>query len=215
MYNSLKLKTALHHRPRSENDKLIEELQANEMAYNNSSGLEHREVVAILHNKQPRVYATINTILLVCDNQFNLQNLNIDDGDNPLWTFNSLDLRGFIFSGNLYKRSYFYGTDLTDADLSQMTVEEIHFDSSTILDGVKFPANILASGVLADEVSKRQVVAQLGRTYAAQGGAIGHRRFAFWRGDALGEVVAEYQARAQVNPDGASFKTLKRHGFEV
>lgn len=214
MYNDLNLKTALHHKQRSENDSLIKALRQNETSHKRFPELKYREVTAILYNEKPRFPAAINTVLLVNNgNQFNIQNLSENDGDNPIWSFNSLDLRGFIFSGNLYKRSYFYGTDLTNADLSKMLVEEIYFNSSTMLDGIKFPANILDEGVLANEGSKKQVVAQLGRTYVAQGGAISHRRFSFWRGHALGQVVEEYQARAQANPDGASYKTLHQHGF--
>ena len=181
-----------------------------------NSTLSHRVVgfagLSCVYKKKETFIRVEGVKLRVEDGRFAQQNFPENNDEIVHWDFCSADLSNFSFSGDLYQVSYFNGANLTNADLSEMVVDKIYFNSETKLDGVKFPKNILKKGVLADEASQKQVIAQLGRAYAENGGAGIHRRLSFFNAD-VSQVVKEYKERAAKRTGGASEATLRQHGF--
>jgi len=213
-----KFATLLDIKPLVEGDpcSIIPELKDFSEHVSNNPEIEHRSVAlssfSCLGKKGYSRRRVEEIILPIENNQFILQDLPDNNQENPHWDFNNQDLQGFIFSGDAYAYSFFYGANLEGADLSQMTVNKIYFDDNTNLKNTKFPRNILDKGILGDERSKLQVIKQLAKTYRECGGAPIHCRFSFFSSN-VKQVIEQYKARSSDNPDGASSQMLQAHGF--
>lgn len=196
---------------------VVHRLQQNERVLANNRELLHKKVVVDLKDSRGEFYNRPDTILLVETTEqgqfkFNLQDLNGSD-ERPVWQFEEQDLSHFVFAGDLYQNGFFSNCNLSNADLSKMQMTVFSFIGHVILDGTKFPNNILDAGVLFDDNSRRIVIEQIVSTYKKEARILSLNRFAFF--NAGNDIILKLRSRAMRDPSGASARTLRIHGLSV